>query len=90
MPVRHSVVRIKLFQGKPSCNGLTFYDVIYFNIMYFGGRLEHFWAVTGLMWDILFGIATRYWLNGLGIESRWRPDFPHPSRPILRHTQPLV
>jgi hypothetical protein len=25
-----------------------------------------------------------------GIKSRWRPDFPHPSRTILRPTQPPV
>jgi hypothetical protein len=29
------------------------------------------------------GIVTRYGLDGPGIESRWRPDFPHPSRPAL-------
>jgi len=34
------------------------------------------------------GIATRYGLDGLGIESRWRRDFPHPSRPALGPTQP--
>ena len=26
------------------------------------------------------GIATRYGLDGLGLESRWRRDFPHPSK----------
>ena len=36
------------------------------------------------------GIATRYGLNGPGIESRWGRDFPHPSRPALRPTQPPV
>jgi hypothetical protein len=34
------------------------------------------------------GIATRYGLDGPGIESRWGRDFPHPSRPPLRPTQP--
>jgi hypothetical protein len=29
------------------------------------------------------GIATRYGLDGLGIESRWWRDFPQPSRPAL-------
>ena len=28
--------------------------------------------------------------GGLGIESRWGRDFPHPSRPFLRTTQPPV
>ena len=36
------------------------------------------------------GIATGYGLEGPGIESRWRRDFPHPSRPALGPTQPPV
>ena len=32
----------------------------------------------------------RYGLDGPGIESRWRRDFPHPSRPALGPTQPPV
>jgi hypothetical protein len=35
-------------------------------------------------------IATRYGLEGPGIESRWARDFPHPSRPALGPTQPPV
>jgi len=27
------------------------------------------------------GIATRYGLDGPGIETRWMRDFPHPSSP---------
>ena len=38
--------------------------------------------------DSAVGIATRYWLDGPGIESRWGRDFPHPSRPDLGPTQP--
>ena len=34
------------------------------------------------------GIVTLYGLDGTGIEFRWRRDFPHPSRPSLRPTQP--
>jgi hypothetical protein len=34
-------------------------------------------------WDSVVGIATRYGLDGPGIESRWGRDFPHPSRPAL-------
>jgi hypothetical protein len=33
------------------------------------------------------GIATRYGLDGPGIESRWGRDFRHPSRPALGLTQ---
>ena len=36
------------------------------------------------------GIATRYGLDGPGIESRWGRDFPHPSRPALGPTQSPV
>ena len=31
--------------------------------------------------DSSVGTATRYALEGPGIEYRWRRDFPHPSRP---------
>jgi len=40
--------------------------------------------------DSVVGVATGYGLDGPGIESRWRQDFPHLSRPALRPTQPPV
>jgi len=36
------------------------------------------------------GIATGYWMDGPGIESQWRRDFPHLSRPALWPTQSPV
>jgi hypothetical protein len=36
------------------------------------------------------GMATSYGLDDPGIESRWRRDFPHLSRPALVATQPPV
>ena len=35
-------------------------------------------------------IATACGLDGPGIESRWRREFPHLSRPALRPTHPPV
>jgi len=36
------------------------------------------------------GIATRYELDGSGIESRWGQDFPHQCRPALGPNQPPI
>jgi hypothetical protein len=40
--------------------------------------------------DSVVDIATRYGLDGPGIESRCERDFPHPSRPALRPIQPPI
>ena len=40
--------------------------------------------------DSLVGVATRYGLNGRGIESRWGREFPHPSRLALVPIQPAT
>ena len=40
--------------------------------------------------DSSVGIVTGYGVDGPGIESRWRRDFPHLSRPALWPTQPPV
>ena len=40
--------------------------------------------------DSVIGIATRYELDGPGIEFRRGRGFPHPSRQPLMPTQPLV
>ena len=40
--------------------------------------------------DSSVGIVTRYGLDSPGIESRWRRDFPHLSRPALGPTQPPI
>jgi hypothetical protein len=40
--------------------------------------------------DSSVGIATRYEMDGPGIESRWGRDFPQPSRPALGPTEPPV
>jgi hypothetical protein len=40
--------------------------------------------------DSSVGIATRYELDGPGIESRWERDYQHPSTPALGPTKPPV
>jgi len=50
--------------------------------------IQTYTSIRGL--GSVVGIATGYGLDGPGIESRWRRDFPHLSRPALRPTQPLV
>jgi hypothetical protein len=42
--------------------------------------------------DVVVGIATRYGLDGPGIESRWGGgrNFTHLSRPTLRPTHPPI
>jgi hypothetical protein len=47
-------------------------------------------ARDGLGRDSSVGIATRYRLDGPGIEFRWGRNFPHPSIPTLEHTQPPI
>ena len=40
--------------------------------------------------DSSVGMATRYGLDGPGIETRWERYFPHPFRPTLGPTQPPI
>ena len=54
--------------------------------------LKYYEVLKGIIWgrDSSVGKATRYGLDGPGIEFRWGRDFPHPSRPALRPTQSPV
>jgi len=47
-------------------------------------------TTTTVSWEHSVGMATRYRLDGPGTECRWRRDFPHPSRPALETTKPLI
>ena len=47
---------------------------------------QHWQNIVGR--DIVVGVATRYGLDGTGIQSRWGRNFPHPSKPPLGPTQP--
>ena len=58
-------------------------------------HVSQLWLVTPLVLccggrHSSVGIATRYGLDGPGLESRWGRDFPHPSRPALGPIQPPV
>ena len=46
--------------------------------------------IANLDRDNVVGIATRYGLDGLGIESRWGRVVAHPTRAALGPTQPPV
>jgi hypothetical protein len=54
----------------------------------FGARTKTYAHESEVGRDSVVGIATRYELNGPGIESRWGRDFQHPSRPALGPIQP--
>jgi hypothetical protein len=41
-------------------------------------------------WDSLVSIAIRHGMDGPGIESWWKQDFPHLSRPAVGPIQPPV
>ena len=43
-----------------------------------------------MSWDSSVGIATRYRLDGPGIESRWGVKLSAPVRPVLGPTQPPI
>jgi len=58
-------------------------------------KLSRWWILKILVFkfggrDSVLGIATRYILNGPGIGSQWRRDFPRPSRPTLEPLSPCI
>ena len=50
----------------------------------------HFTFPSFMSRFVFIHIETRYGLDGPTIESRWGRDFPHPSRPALGPTQPIM
>jgi hypothetical protein len=53
------------------------------NCFFFTPKLLKYVPYSTIDRDSTVVIATCYVLDGPGIESRWRRDFPHPSRPAL-------
>ena len=80
-----------------ACNGTA---VPFYIMMQYNHQDTNLWITTVSLLSLLLGIimgrdspggiATRYGLDGMGIESRWGRDFPHPSRPALGPTQPPI
>jgi len=52
--------------------------------------MNYIYNIIYIMWAGIAQsvLATRYGLDGPGIESRWGRDFPHPSRPALGPPSP--
>ena len=55
-------------------------------------RYLHYLIFLAEFWgrESAVAVATRYGLYGPGIESRWRRDFPHPSRSAMGPIQPHI
>jgi len=88
-PVLFSFLHFKLpfHHYLPSCTCSVknrtsiFKSLSHHTILYSLRLITHFSVV---------GIATRYGLGGPRIESRWGPNFPHPSRPAMGPTHPRI
>jgi hypothetical protein len=77
---------LKIFQV---C-GLNLQDNIFRHSLSLSSYSLDFGASYGTLTYSSVGIATRYELEVPGIESRWRRNFQHISRPTLGPTQPPV
>ena len=89
------VSRTRACQGLDSAAHHLLRNAITDGILAFKGftRSNWFLIATGVYIvdrNSPIGVATRYGLDDPGIECRWRPDFPHPSRPALGPTQPPI
>jgi hypothetical protein len=62
-------------------------STVAYRYIHFYTHIILYYTYTGSR-DSLDGIATCYGLDGPGIESRGRRDFPHLSVAALRPTQP--
>jgi hypothetical protein len=87
--ILHNVESVYFFYSNPvlSSTFQAFFMCYWFRMKEWQDKSFHnIWTSI----SSVVGIATRYGLDGPGIESRWRRDFPHPSRPALGPTQPPI
>ena len=83
-------------QSVPPCCPLVFSfkvpSLSFLNIQLSPSNRHHFTILHTYTWgwDSSGSIATRYGLDGPGIESRWGRDFLHLFRPALGPTQPSI
>ena len=77
-----NIPRFKIIKGSFSCN------IFCIHLIFCSVYCQVSRSIKGR--DSSVGIATRYGLDGPGIESRWGRDFPHLPRPALGPTQPPV
>jgi len=66
------------------------YTVVQFITTYTTYMLNYRYIYCLVSRDSVISIATRYGLEGLGVESRWMGDFPCSSKPTHGPTQPPV
>jgi len=88
-PLCHCVPTLPFFSFHPPCtNSEPEVPDIWHRGCY---GVENFKTAVSRSWPgSSVGIATGYVLDGPGIESQWRRNFPHLSRPALGLTQPPV
>ena len=85
----HGQKNINIYMGYIRLPGLLKYKALLFlPVIIIDLTLCTMWSGVGR--DSSVGIATRYGLDGPGIESRWGRDFSHLSRPELGPTQPRI
>jgi hypothetical protein len=61
---------------------------LYFYVFYF--YIFIYSLCIDVVWDSVVGMATGYRFGGLGIESHWGRDIPHPFMKALGLTQSPV
>ena len=59
--------------------------ITFINLTPYSSGVSNIYVLTALGRDTVVDIATRYGMDGPGIESWWGEDFPQQSRPAQGH-----